>query len=396
MKILLVDDDPVSQRVLAALVAREGYEPECVTDGVAAWERFQQGGIRLVISDWTMPGMGGLELVRRIRAQPGPYTYIIILTARTEREDVSAAMLAGADDHLAKPVSRDDLRTRLAVARRITALQEELARRNAELEAANARMQHDLRAAQRAQRGLLPASLPSLPGLTAAWRLLPCEELAGDTLNLVRLDERRAGFYVLDVSGHGVAAALMAVQVSRHLGPVLGSGSLLKQPQAVAPGYRIVPPAEVALALAGLFHAPRQLQYCTLLYGIYDLIDHSVEVVCAAHPPPLVVRAAGGIEMPEMSGHPIGLFTPEESGYTTWRTVLAPGDRLLAISDGVTETEDHTGAILGNAGLCALIDGQRQLAPEQGADAILAALAERRQGQPPADDISLLLLQRSG
>lgn len=390
VKILVVDDDPVTQRVLAMLVAHEGYEPVCAGDGEEAWSRFCGGDIRLVITDQSMPRLDGMGLLRRIRSHPGPYTYTILLTAPPQ--DTLAAMAAGADDHLAKPVAAVDLRVRLAVARRIAALQEELARRNAELESANARMQHDLRAAQRAQRQLLPAALPVVPGLAVAWRLNPCEELAGDTLNLVRLDERNLGFYVLDVSGHGVSAALMAVQVSRFLGPHLGS--LLKEPVAMAPGYRITSPVEVARRLNQLFYAPRQLQYCTLLYGVYDLIDDQVEMVCAAHPPPLVQRDDGRIEQPEVCGHPIGLFPPTEAVFTSWCTTLGPGDRLLAFSDGVTECEDREGCILGTQGLATLLRGATGCRPDACLDSLLAALEERRRGQPPSDDVSLLLLER--
>jgi len=394
VKILIADDDQISRRILAALVEREGHHVEVACDGASAWTRFLVGDIRLVITDWMMPGMDGIELLRRIRTHPGPYTYVILLTARSDREDFDASITAGVDDHLVKPVVKDDLRTRLRVAQRIVSLQEELARRADLLATANRRMELDLKAAQKAQRQLLPNPLPTVEGLNLAWRLIPCDELAGDTLNVIRLDERHLGFYVLDVSGHGVSAALMAVQVSRFLSPQMGYGSLLKRPQEGTPRYRLGRPDEIARELALLFHAPMGLQFFTLTYGLYDLATHSLELVCCAHPPPALLRADGTVEVPELSGHPIGLFGPQDVSFSIWRAELRPGDRLLLYSDGVTETTDAQGEVFGIQGLLAQLAAHPGLALEPTLDGVLACLATVRNGAVVADDISLLALER--
>ena len=394
VKILIAEDDQISRRILAILVEQQGHQVVLASDGAEAWTRFQQGDIRLVITDWMMPNLDGLGFLRRIRAHPGSYTYVILLTARSEREDIDKSIAAGVDDHLIKPVVKDELRARLLVAQRVVALHEELAQRSELLATANRRMELDLKAAMKAQRQLLPNPLPTVPGLDLAWRLIPCDELAGDTLNVVRLDEGHLGFYLLDVSGHGVSAALMAVQVSRFLSPQMGYGSLLKRPQAGPQRYRLGSPDEVARELALLFHAPMGLQFFTMTYGIYDLEEHTIEMVCCAHPPPIMLRADGTVEIPELTGHPIGLFAPDEVNFSTWRTRLNPGDRLILYSDGVTETTDVAHEIIGTHGLLNLLEQQRGVGLDACLNGVLDSLTHTRAGRPVADDVSLLGLER--
>lgn len=121
MKIMIVEDDPVSRRVLETSLKNEGHETVVWPDGSQAWENFNRDPVRVVISDWMMPEMDGLELCRRVRARAQtPYTYFILLTAiNPSRENMHRAMLEGVDDFLCKPFDRETLWARLHVAQRI-------------------------------------------------------------------------------------------------------------------------------------------------------------------------------------------------------------------------------------------------------------------------------------
>jgi DNA-binding response OmpR family regulator len=124
MRVLIVDDDLVSLRLLRGYLEKWGYEAVEAPNGAVAWSLFQGEDFRLVIVDWMMPEMDGLELVRRIRSceQQG-YVYCILLTARSEKEDLVEGMEAGADDFLSKPFDRDELRVRLREGERIVRLE---------------------------------------------------------------------------------------------------------------------------------------------------------------------------------------------------------------------------------------------------------------------------------
>jgi phosphoserine phosphatase RsbU/P len=124
MRVLAVEDDPVSRRILVAVLEQLGHSVIQTVDGEAAWEQFQLEPVEAVITDWMMPRVDGIELTRRIRAEPRErYTYILMLTALNGRDRYLDGMKAGADDFLTKPLDREELYARLRVAGRILGLQ---------------------------------------------------------------------------------------------------------------------------------------------------------------------------------------------------------------------------------------------------------------------------------
>lgn len=123
MRVLVAEDDDLVREILQAVV--EGFGHDCipVADGRAAWEHLVAEGADVVITDWHMPVMTGLELCERVRATPAiVYPYFILLTASAERADVVTALRAGVDDHVSKPPNIDELEARLVIAERVRAL----------------------------------------------------------------------------------------------------------------------------------------------------------------------------------------------------------------------------------------------------------------------------------
>jgi two-component system NtrC family sensor kinase len=127
VKILIADDDPVSRRLLQNYLQKWGYEVTPAQDGAEAWRLFEGGSFPMVITDWMMPELDGSGLLRRIRALQRPgYVYAMLLTAKSQKEDLVEGMEAGADDFLTKPFDRDELRVRLRAGERIIRLEHHL------------------------------------------------------------------------------------------------------------------------------------------------------------------------------------------------------------------------------------------------------------------------------
>jgi CheY-like chemotaxis protein len=138
MKVLIADDDLVSRRLLEVRLAQLGYEVISTKDGAEAWQSLQSPGApQLALLDWVMPIMSGLEVCQKVRAHPGiKNMHLILLTVKNSREDVLAGFAAGANDYITKPFDVEELHARVKVGERIVELQNSLAERVRELEAA--------------------------------------------------------------------------------------------------------------------------------------------------------------------------------------------------------------------------------------------------------------------
>ena len=150
MQVVIAEDDRVTGEILARTLQRWEYQTTLVGDGAEAWERLRSAAEpTLAILDWMMPGMDGPDVCRRVRAElPLANMYLLLFTARQSRGDVIAGLDAGADDYIIKPFDPDELRARIAVGARVLGLQQKLAERVTELQAALSNVKQ--------LRGLLP------------------------------------------------------------------------------------------------------------------------------------------------------------------------------------------------------------------------------------------------
>ncbi|MBX9624725.1 MAG: SpoIIE family protein phosphatase [Gemmataceae bacterium] len=401
--VLVVDDSRPNRDVLARWLAVHGYRVAEAADGRQALARIGREPFDLVLLDVSMPGPDGLQVLEAVRRDHSRLDLpVIMVTAHQDGEDVARALDLGANDYVTKPIDFPAVLARVRThldlrrsARRAAELEERLLRRNAELEAANAgllrageRLRRDLKAAARVQESLLPRKPIAVPGWHFAWAFRPCEELAGDALNVCRLDDRHVAAYVLDVSGHGIAAALLAVTVTRLLSPAAGQESLLLQPGDGADG--VVPPAAVADRLAVQFPFDAAQQYLTLNYAVIDTAAGRVRYVSAGHPPAVHLPAGGPPRMLPGTGLPVGLG----AGYDEHALDLAPGDRLVLYSDGVTESQSPGGEQFGRDRLLAAIEAGRGRPLADAVAALERELLAWCGPNPPRDDVSVLAVER--
>jgi phosphoserine phosphatase RsbU/P len=383
IQILIADDHELSRFKLKTDLEKWGHEVIAAEDGEQAWELFQRHNFAIVITDWMMPKMDGLELVKMIRAADcADYVYIIMLTAKAEKHDIVAGMGAGADDFLTKPFHRDELQVRLRAGIRITKL-------NRQLNETNRRLERGSEAAAQIQQSFLPTVKPQYEGCTFAWGHNPCGKLGGDMFNAVALGEGRVGIYVLDVTGEGVPAALLATTLSRVLAPISDHTSILVERRDDGSAARVREPVEVARELNRRFGTQEGKQYFTLAYGVLHLESRRFEFTSAGHPPLLYLQVGRPPIMLDVEGYAIGM-APESDPFQQRSLALQPGDRLLIYSDGVPDAMRGDGEVFGAA---RLLDSVRRSSTEPLDGVIEGLLGELRDWRGDADaneDVSIL------
>ena len=265
------------------------------------------------------------------------------------------------------------------------------ARREAEngLRRAKAALDHDLQLAARVQQALLPPASLELGGLRIARVVRACADLAGDALGVLGLPHGHVGLYMLDVSGHGVGAALLSFTLNHTLLPT-AQGALLVEDTGQGPG--VVAPSRVAERLNRQFPMDRTRQYFTLVYGVYDPARGMLRYVMAGHPAPIVLPRTGPPAPLQGRGLPIGMIA--DATFDDEVVTLNPGDRLYVYTDGVIEALNASGQEFGHARLMAEIDGLRSQPLRHGLD-VIADLIVGWAGGHLEDDASLLAVERT-
>lgn len=398
MKILLVDDDPVARNIHSMILRVQGHEVLEASDGELAWQMVQEHQSSFVVSDWMMPRLAGVDLCRRIRAASfDHYVYVILCTSKGAKSDLIEGMDAGADDFLVKPISPEELRVKVRAGERVLSLQQGLADKNRELAATNSRLQSahkliedDLRAAAWMQERLLPPPALHAHGVRCEWRLQPSGYVAGDIFNFFAMDDHQVGFYLLDVSGHGVPAAMLSVTLSMMLTADATYGSPLKRYDPGTGASLVLSPGEAIRELNRRFQS-RDDRYFTMIYGLLDTRSHTLRVAQAGHPGPLLIGKNGEMQILGSGGMPVGLWP--EMDFDCFAAPVSSGDRLLLYSDGVTECMNAQGEAFGEQRLLACVSGQTGSSIDAMLDKLLNQIRNWRGSAELGDDVSLLAIE---
>ncbi|WP_141117921.1 PP2C family protein-serine/threonine phosphatase [Leisingera sp. JC1] len=367
-RVLVVDDSRLQRRILVASLKKWGFEVVEADSGEAAMAICQKETPDLILSDWMMPGMNGLEFCRAFRARTSEdYAYFILLTSKSEKNEVAEGLDAGADDFLTKPVSSDELRARISAGERILRMQRELSEKNrivsetlGELQRVYDAIDKDLIQARKIQESLVPELSKEFGSSTVSLLLKPCGHIGGDLVGMFSPGVNRIGFYSIDVSGHGITSAMMTARLGGYL-----SSNYFDQNVGMEKRfnrfYALRQPEEVASLLNARLIADTGIEeYFTMAYCIADLRSGVVKMVQAGHPHPLLLRKSGEMEFIGKGGVPVGLVP--DIGYSQEEFTMERGDRLLLFSDGFTEARLEDGSMLEPEGLMGLV---QKCGPEQ-------------------------------
>jgi sigma-B regulation protein RsbU (phosphoserine phosphatase) len=386
--LLVVDDNEMNRDMLSRRLARKGHTVEVAEDGQRALELIGDRDFDVILLDIMMPGIDGYQVLVRLREEHDSGDLpVIMATAKDQSEDIVSALKLGANDYVTKPfdfpVVLARIQTQLSLKRSRQALAE-----------AHRRMKKDLEAAARIQAAFLPVDEVEIAGAAIAWRYVPCDELAGDTLGIVRLDESHLGVFVVDVSGHGVPSALLSVSLSRLLSPEPATSVLWTAVDGG--GRRVSTPLEVVEELTRRFPYDIQTgQYFTMVYGVIELETHELKYVSAGHEPLMVVGRNREPSLGESTGPPVALVPANlmKPTYEEGSIGLEKGSRLYLYSDGIPESSDAEDEQFGAARLKETLVGLLEHDIDEGLSMLLEKVREWQGGPHFDDDVSLLAVE---
>jgi phosphoserine phosphatase RsbU/P len=369
-KILVVDDDPAVLKLIQRALQQQGHEVIVAADGREGLEKAQQHHPALIICDWMMPHVDGLEVCRQIKASPSlATTFFILLTARVGLSDRIEGLNTGADDFLSKPIEITELQARVRAGLRLHQVSQDLQTQKNLLEA-------ELAEAATYVQALLPAPLDSEVKIQA--RFLPSRQLGGDCFDYFWLDPDYLVVYLLDVSGHGLAAALPSILVLN----LIRSRSL--------PSINFYQPHDVLKGLNDAFQMSSQNEkYFTIWYGVYNRVKRQLTYASAGHPPAILIgsNVAEGRQYAELRtpSLPIGMIP--DATFVSDRCSIPPNSQLYVFSDGIYELHPRQQTEWDLKDFVHLLT---QASPAFGLDQILQQVQQVNGSDTFHDDVSLL------
>ena len=400
--VLVVDDSRLQRKILSASLKRWGFEVIEADSGDEAVKLCRDRLPDLVLSDWMMPGISGLEFCQVFRdLSEGQYGYFILLTSKSEKEEVARGLDSGADDFLSKPVDTNELRARINAGERILEMQRELTEKNRlitvtldELQRLYDSLDSDLLEAKKLQQSLLREHKRSFETGELSLMLRSSGHVGGDLVGFFPAGEGQLGVFAIDVSGHGISSALMTARLAGYLSATAPDQNvaLHKLPDG---SFAMRPPEETIAILNDMVLSEMETEhYFTLLLACIDLSSGAVVLSQAGHPHPAVQRRDGCVEQYGTGGFPVGLV----GGVTFERfsVNLSPGDRLLLLSDGVTECPNESEEMLGEEGLTRILEKLKNVKGANLLEALLWELAGFAGNGDFPDDVSGILFEYQG
>lgn len=405
MKILVVDDDIAVCLYLKNVLETLHHEVIMSHDAKSAWEIIQAEEINILLTDWIMPGLSGIDLCQLVRhvSDKSHYVYIILLTGKSSDNDRIMGFDSGADDFILKPVILRELIVRIKAAKRVIELEHELLVKNQQLELANGtikshyeQIKQDVNAAAEIQQTLLPHTVEIPLPVNLSWDYIPADILAGDLFNFYPLDDKHIALYLIDVAGHGVPAAMFSVYLNKMLSPEKLPESIIYKHFSSGEIPQFKSPAQIVQSLNEHFlKSNDSMLYFTMIYAIINTESGAGELCQAGHPYPLITRNNGIVEALGEGGHPVGLI--EEACYENVSFSIREGERLTLYSDGVTECFNIDGVPFEIERLKAILSDSHKMPIQQSIKKVVSGVTRwHRLGTSKMsfeDDISLLSIE---
>ena len=375
-KILIVDDQEENCAVLQRRLEKEGHTCAAVYDGATALERLAGEDFDLVLLDIMMPGIDGREVLRRIKTDAKlRHVPVIMISALDQIESVVACIEQGAEDYLPKPFNPVLLRARIGASLDRKRLRDAEQAAFVALKESQEKLAGELSEAAAYVQSVLPPPLND-GAVRADWAFVPSSSLGGDAFVYGPVRDGKFGICLLDVTGHGVGAALLSISVLN----VIRGESL--------PGVDFTDPGAVLTGLNSAFPMEKHGEmFFTAWCGMYDPATRMIRFAAGGHPPAILVRADGTTEMLAAKGPVLGAM--DGMKFPVLEAEIPTEARLFVFSDGAYEIARADGSMMGHGDLRELL----ARAPREGGVAWIMEQLREINPQPAFDDdVSLVEL----
>ncbi|OBQ14065.1 MAG: regulator [Anabaena sp. LE011-02] len=371
-EILIIDDDRPIQMFLKRILEKQGYQVITASTGEEGILRTLDSPPALIICDWIMPGLSGIEVCNIIKKDPKlSTTFFILLTSLDSVADRVKGLDAGADDFISKPIEHNELQARVRAGLRLHQLSQDLQTQKLLLET-------ELAEATEYVKSLLP--LPVNKHLSIQFKFLPSRQLGGDCFDYNWLDADTLAIYLLDVAGHGLKATLPSISVL----------NLLRSRALKDLNY--YQPSEVLAALNNTFQMNYQNdKYFTIWYGVYNRVSRQLTYSSAGHPPAIILSGNSPthteVKRLKTPGMPVGMFP--EAKYTDAYCQIEKSSILYIFSDGAYEITQSNGTLWSLEGFIQILISLQYSVDNQ-LDYILDYLINLNSKETFEDDLSIL------
>ncbi len=371
-RILLVDDNPLNLQVLMETLQSRESRLLVAKNGETALTISRKTHPDLILLDIMMPGMDGYEVIRRLKAEEKTADIpVIFLSALDQTGDKVKGLELGAVDYVTKPFQAEEVLARVDTHLTIHRLRREVQQQKDQLE-------HELETVSKVQRNLLPKKLPAIEGLQLAAYYETSRYAGGDYYDVVKIAEDKIGVMVADAEGHSTPAAVLMAMTC----------ALFRSQKHLWDD-----PGGMLQALNRHLCKVAEPSFVTGLYMTVDVARRQVRVARAGHPPPMLYRAAEG-EAVESHVPGVMVLGFDDFGDVPVTTFdLAPGDLMLAYTDGLTERFSQKDEIYGEERLLAVLRTQAAEGPEHLCEAVREDLSRFAGGRPADDDQAFIALK---
>jgi sigma-B regulation protein RsbU (phosphoserine phosphatase) len=341
--ILAVDDNTINLKLLNRVLRDAGYEVLIAQNGESAINMTLNKKPDLILLDVMMPDKDGFEVCEILKENEEIADIpIIFLTAKNEAVDRVHGLALGAVDYITKPFESVEVIARVRTHLRLRKLHQELLEKNKQLEKAyidlqdkNEKIDRDIKAAGFVQRQLLPQKISKIGPLLFSWNFVPSSHVAGDIFNILQIDKYNIAIFIVDVSGHGVQSAMLAVSIYNFFTAGINTIDLHREIKKSHPLYYLLQPDKVARALNTNFTMDKFDAYLTCVYLVINIKTLELRMINAGHPFPLLLHKGNLFKFIKDGDIPIGMVN--KARFKVKKIKLNHGDKFILYTDGLYE-----------------------------------------------------------